>query len=120
MLSDYVVFLISLPLPMHCGGDYRGYCGNQWTEFVGHNHMLILSCSTQVLLILVLPDLLLIITREMTTHITTSLFLEEQKISGSSSRPPEELGHRIKGETGEPRSMEYLVRHLLQSKGETA
>ena len=47
---------------MHCGGDYRGYYGDQWTEFLGHNHMLILSCRTQVLLILVLPDLLFLIT----------------------------------------------------------
>ena len=43
-------------------------------EINGYNHMLILSCRTQVLLIVVLSDLLLI-TREMTTHITTSLFL---------------------------------------------
>ena len=44
-------------------------------EINGYNNMLILSCRTQVLLILVLSDLLLLITREMTTHITTSLFL---------------------------------------------
>ena len=62
MLSDDIVFLTSLPLPMHFGSDYRDCCGNQWTEFLGHNHMLILSCRTQVLLILVLPDLLFIIT----------------------------------------------------------
>ena len=71
MLSDDVVFLTSLSLPMHCGGDYSDYYGNQWTEFLGHNHMLILSCRTQVLLILVLSDLLFLITREMTTHMTT-------------------------------------------------
>ena len=44
-------------------------------EINGHNYMFILSCRTQVLLILVLSDLLLLITREMTTHITTLLFL---------------------------------------------
>ena len=47
---------------MHCGGDYRGYYGDQWIEFLRHNHKLILSCRTLVLLILVLPDLLFLIT----------------------------------------------------------
>ena len=57
-------------------------------EINGHNHMLILSCRTQVLLVLVLSDLLLI-TREMTTHITTSLLsplLWRSKVSGMCSQ----------------------------------
>ena len=69
MLSDDVVFLTSLPLPMTVE-----VTTDTTMEINGHNHMLILSCRTQVLLVLVLSNLLLI-TREMTTHITTSLFL---------------------------------------------
>ena len=70
MLSDDVVFLISLPLP--CTVEVTT---DTTMEINGHNHMLILSCRIQLLLILVLSDLLSLITREMTIHIATSLFL---------------------------------------------